>query len=191
MATGWAPLDFLQVGDRIAIPRRVEAFGSGEEWTREKARLLAYFIAEGGLTGGCPMFTNVDPIVISDFKSCVEDAFPTCETSHQGLSYRVKAKVRKRTPNDVTLWLRDLDLMGKLAEHKFFPDSVWRMDREQLADFLRTLFSCDGTIYSMNGYGRIEFAVASEQLAEDVRHASDTLRDHLQAVEEDGPLLAS
>ncbi|MEO8323056.1 MAG: DnaB-like helicase C-terminal domain-containing protein, partial [Actinomycetota bacterium] len=171
MATGWAPLDYLKVGDRIAIPRRVEAFGSGKEWTREKARLLAYFIAEGGLTARCPMFTNVDPVIIQDFERCLEGAFPSCETSRQGLSLRTKAKVRKRTPNDVTLWLDGLELMGKKAEHKFFPDSVWRMNREQLADFLRALFSSDGTIYSMNGYARIEFAVASEQLAEDVRHA--------------------
>ena len=31
--------------------------------------------------------------------------------------------------------------------------------------------SCDGTIYNMGGYPRIEFAVASEKLAQDVHHA--------------------
>ena len=31
--------------------------------------------------------------------------------------------------------------------------------------------SCDGTIYSMGGYPRIEFAVASQGLAEDLHHA--------------------
>ncbi|TMD25367.1 MAG: intein-containing replicative DNA helicase, partial [Chloroflexi bacterium] len=31
--------------------------------------------------------------------------------------------------------------------------------------------SCDGTIYSMAGYPRIEFAVASEGLAQDLHHA--------------------
>ena len=43
--------------------------------------------------------------------------------------------------------------------------------RGRLADFLRTLMSCDGTIYNMNGYPRIEFTVASEALARDVYHA--------------------
>src|SRR5260370_42445575 len=30
---------------------------------------------------------------------------------------------------------------------------------------------CDGTVYSMGGYPRIEFAVASQGLAEDLHHA--------------------
>ncbi len=172
MATGWAPLDYLKVGARIAIPRRVETFGNGDEWTREEARLLAQFIAEGGLTGGCPTFTNNDPVIIADFKRCIEVAFPTCTTSISGsITFRVKAKKQKQDGNTVRTWLRELKLTGKKSEHKSFPDSVWRMDRKQLTEFLKTLFSCDGTIYSMNGYARIEFAVASEQLAEDVRHA--------------------
>ena len=31
--------------------------------------------------------------------------------------------------------------------------------------------SCDGTIYDLGGYPRIEFAVASRELAEDLQHA--------------------
>ncbi|TMG24205.1 MAG: intein-containing replicative DNA helicase, partial [Chloroflexi bacterium] len=61
--------------------------------------------------------------------------------------------------------------MGKLADAKRFPASAWRWDRERLREFLKVLMSCDGTLYSMSGYPRIEFAVASEGLAEDVHHA--------------------
>lgn len=171
MATGWAPLDYLKLGDRIAIPRRVEAFGSGEEWTREKARLLAYLIAEGGLSTTQVIFTNCDEQIVEDFRSCIAADFPECTTRPTGTAFRVRAIKPKRDGNTVRNWLRELGLMGKKSEHKSFPDSVWRMDRKQLTEFLKTLFSCDGTIYSMNGYARIEFAVASEQLAEDVRHA--------------------
>src|SRR6266567_8316332 len=62
-------------------------------------------------------------------------------------------------------------LMGKPADAKRFPDCAWRWDRPRLAEFIRTLMSCDGTIYSMGGYPRIEFAVASQGLAEDIHHA--------------------
>ncbi|MPZ70788.1 MAG: hypothetical protein GEU71_14865, partial [Actinobacteria bacterium] len=131
MATGWAPLDYLQVGDRIAIPRRVEAFGSGDGWTRAKARLLAYFIAEGALTFGSPEFTNFDEKIISDFRDCLDSDFPECTTRPHQFAIRVRARNIGKGANTVTSWLRELGLMGKKAEHKFFPDSVWRMDREQ------------------------------------------------------------
>jgi len=61
--------------------------------------------------------------------------------------------------------------MGKPATKKRFPDCVWRWDRDRLREFIRVLMSCDGTVYSMGGYPRIEFAVASEGLAQDMHHA--------------------
>jgi len=61
--------------------------------------------------------------------------------------------------------------MGKPATKKRFPDCVWRWDRDRLREFIRVLMSCDGTVYSMSGYPRIEFAVASESLAQDMHHA--------------------
>jgi len=69
------------------------------------------------------------------------------------------------------VWLRELGLMGKLSADKRFPDCVWRWDRERLREFVRVLMGCDGTVYSMSGYPRIEFAVASEGLAQDMHHA--------------------
>jgi replicative DNA helicase len=61
--------------------------------------------------------------------------------------------------------------MGKLADAKRFPACVWRWNRERLAEFIKVLMSCDGTVYAMSGYPRIEFAVASESLAQDMHHA--------------------
>jgi replicative DNA helicase len=61
--------------------------------------------------------------------------------------------------------------MGKLASQKRFPAAVWKWDRNRLSEFIKVLMSCDGTVYSMGGYPRIEFAVASEGLAQDMHHA--------------------
>src|SRR2546430_11936499 len=63
--------------------------------------------------------------------------------------------------------------MGTGAEGNRLPDSAWRWDRARLPEFGRVPMSCDGTIYSMGGYPRIEFAVASEGLAQDLHHAFD------------------
>lgn len=170
---GWVPLRDIAVGKRIAVPRKLPAFGKNESWTAERARLLAYFIAEGGLTGRSALFTNADPTIVEDFKSAVEAEFPDCDVHANGITYRAKSKklTRPRRLSSVTSWLTDLGLMGKKAEAKYFPDVVWTFTRERLAEFLRALFSCDGTIYGMSGFPRIEFAVASERLAQDVHHA--------------------
>lgn len=168
---GWVPLSDLSVGRRIVVPRQLNVFGKDDSWSLERVRLLGYYIAEGGLTGNIPGFTNTDPVIVQDFEHCIDTEFPDCSLRCDGLTYRPRARVRRRRPNSVTQWLRDIDLMGKSALQKRFPDFVWRWPREQLTQFIRALFSCDGTVYSMGGYPRIEFTVASEGLAEDVQHA--------------------
>ncbi|MPZ71517.1 MAG: intein-containing replicative DNA helicase, partial [Actinobacteria bacterium] len=168
---GWTPLSELEVGDRIAVPREVPVFGECD-WSSERIRLLAYFIAEGGLTGRMPRFTNADPVIVDDFERCVYEEFESCAVTNIGITYTVRyIGDRFRGCNDVTAWLKSLELMGKSALEKRFPDVVWTFSREQLVDFVRVVMSCDGTVYPLRGYARIEFAVASENLARDMHHA--------------------
>lgn len=171
---GWMPLYDLHAGDCIGVPRAVPAFGTDETLPPDLVRLLGYFIAEGGLTGTCPKFTNTDPALIADFRAIIAEQFPTCVITQDRITYKVVRPTRslwKSSANPVTVWLKELGLWGKLAEAKRFPDCVWRWTQAHLAAFLRVLMSCDGTIYAMQGYPRIEFAVASEPLARDVHHA--------------------
>ncbi|NOT33789.1 MAG: replicative DNA helicase [Candidatus Eisenbacteria bacterium] len=176
---GWQPLHDLPVGSKIAVARSLPVFGSDESWSLERVRLLAYFIAEGGLTSRCPNFTNTDPVIVSDFHECIEREFPSTHTRLQdsrGITWRVSRK--RNWPEEiadrvhpVTDWLDKLGLMGKKSDSKSFPAEVWCWSRERLVEFLKTLFSCDGTICSMWGDPRIEFTVASRSLAFDVQHA--------------------
>ena len=176
---GWKPLHDLSVGQRIGIPTSVPVFGTDESLSLEKVRLLAYFIAEGGLTGTSPAFTNTDPIIIDDFKSIIATYFPTCNLRQERITYTVAQQKKVYTQrgiailpvNPVTQWLRELGLMGELAKDKFFPACVWTWNSRYLAEFLRVLMSCDGCIYSFKGVPIIEFTVASQQLAADVNHA--------------------
>jgi replicative DNA helicase len=178
---GWKPLYELRAGDHIAVPTRVACFGSDESWPLEKVRLLAYYIAEGGLTRTSPRFTNTDPMIVADFKQSMGKHFPECVIKQYGIEYAVAqpASIRKqdgfsgRPKNPVTIWLKDLGLMGKLAQDKFFPPCVWQWSRRYLAEFIRALMSCDGSIYphAETGVPSIEFSVASKQLASDLYHA--------------------
>jgi replicative DNA helicase len=167
---GWQPLHDIVVGDRIAVPRIVNCFGQDADLELGQVRLLAYFIAEGSLNRSSPGFTNADPELVADFVSQVESYFPGANFRRHGITY-YPSIARNNKPNPVAEWLRQYGLMGKLSDAKRLPGSAWCWDRDRLREFIKTLMSCDGTIYSMGGYPRIEFAVASEGLAQDIHHA--------------------
>ena len=67
---GWKPLAEVSVGDHVAVPRRLDVFGTAGMRDCE-VKLLAYLIGDGGLTGTTPRFTNADPRVRDDFADAV------------------------------------------------------------------------------------------------------------------------
>ncbi len=180
---GWQPLHDLKVGQHIAVPTHLDSFGHDESWPIEKVRLLAYFIAEGGLTHSSPVFTNTDPLIIEDFKHIIAAYFPALHIRQHGIDYTIAQPKNAETmkgrggilpKNPLTVWLTELGLMGKLAKDKCFPSCVWTWSKQYLAEFLRALMSCDGSIYAVAALPErplIEFTVASQQLAADVCHA--------------------
>src|SRR5262249_13055388 len=94
---GWVPLSELQIGDHIAVPTKIDCFGSDESWDRDLVRLLAYFIAKGGLTNDSPMFTNTDPAIIEDFEAIITKHFPLCGIRQERITYTA-ARPRKTVP---------------------------------------------------------------------------------------------
>lgn len=69
---GWRKLALLKTGDRIAVPRKLEVFGT--KTIREcEIKILAYLIGDGCLTKGTPSFTNGDPAVREDFSDAVAE----------------------------------------------------------------------------------------------------------------------
>lgn len=171
---GWRPMGELSVGGHIAVPTSLPIFGKDDSWDLGLVRLLGYFIADGGLTGGTPMFTKVDVGIVEDFKNTIGRIFPDCGITQSGITYRVSRRkdgVIVDAKNPVTAWLKEHGMMGKLSKHKHFPDCVWKFDRRHMAEFLKALISCDGCIYKGVAGPQIEFGVASELLANDVYHA--------------------
>lgn len=69
---GWKRLEEISVGDRVAVPRRIGVFGSGEMRDCE-VKLLAYLIGDGNLTNQNPRFTNGDPRLRGDFDRAVAE----------------------------------------------------------------------------------------------------------------------
>jgi replicative DNA helicase len=67
---GWKPLGEIEVGTRVAVPRRLDVFGT-EEMRDCEIKLLAYLLGDGGLTGTNPRFTGADSRLQDDFADAV------------------------------------------------------------------------------------------------------------------------
>ncbi len=73
--------------------------------------------------------------------------------------------------NELTAWLRSLNLMGKSAHEKTIPLIVFQLEKSQLALFLNRLFSTDGwaTVLA-SGQSQLGYASVSEKLVRQIQH---------------------
>ncbi|MFM7365508.1 MAG: replicative DNA helicase [Cuspidothrix sp.] len=108
---GWKQLETVQVGDKIAIPRKIDVFGT--ETIREcEVKLLAYLIGDGGLTNTTPRFTNSNPLLQTDFSQAVNE--------FGGLSVKWEDSQGQRTPS---LYVRE-DLEFIANQRQIFAESL-------------------------------------------------------------------
>lgn len=87
---GWRKLEDLAVGQRIAVPRILPFFGKAS-LSEQRAKLIAYFLTDGGLTQSCPQFTNINPRLRDDFTEALGDFPAVC--------WRVEDNKGMRTPS--------------------------------------------------------------------------------------------
>ncbi|MGI0482849.1 replicative DNA helicase [Geminocystis sp. CENA526] len=89
-AKGWQPLANIKVGNKIAVPRKIDIFGQ-EIIPDFQVKLIAYFIGDGCLTHTSPLFTNSNPLLQEDFKEAI---------SHfTGVKTRLETSQNTRTPS--------------------------------------------------------------------------------------------
>ncbi len=168
---GWRPLEDLQAGQKIAVPRCLPIFGT-ETLPESQVKLLGYFIGDGSLTRTSPGFTNENPAIQSEFVDSALE-FP-------GVTVRREDSSGTRTPsffvvsdsqNSVTLWLQEHGLWGKSAHQKRVPACVFKLPKPQLAIFLNRLFATDGWASVLaSGQVQLGFATVCKKLAQQVQH---------------------
>jgi replicative DNA helicase len=86
---GWRKLSELKVGDKIAVPRKLDVFGT-ERMRDSEIKILAYLIGDGCLTHISPQFTNKNPLLQEDFSQAV--------TNFVGMKVRLETSNGTRTP---------------------------------------------------------------------------------------------
>jgi DNA repair protein RadA/Sms len=140
-ADGWRPLEALKAGDSIAAPRALPYFGS-ETRPEAELKLIAYILSDGA-AGSQVSTTSMLPEVEQDVREIAE-----------------------RFGVDATVYVKPLTDVNK-----YIPEPIFKLPREQMALFLRVLFSCDGSVFVVNGENAgISYATISRKLAEDVQH---------------------
>lgn len=157
---GWTRLDSLTVDGFVAVPRRLPRPVEEEVgWKDDELVLLAHLLGDGSIGPSGVKYATADPAN----KDAVEEAARTlfgieALTEMNGNTHQVwlpspyRLTHGKRHP--VREWLEPYGLWGARSWNKFVPETIFGLDDQKLALFLRHLWSTDGSItVSRNGRG--------------------------------------
>ncbi|MFN0034425.1 MAG: replicative DNA helicase [Saprospiraceae bacterium] len=179
---GWAALENLQVGDRIAMPRKISVSASVNPLSKTELVFLAHLIGDGCILPKSPYhYTSADQANIQIVNACAKELFGiegrivaqenwwhTYLTSPYHLTHRVK--------HPITIWYGRLGLERVRSYEKRLPDALFESDEAHIAHFLHHLWATDGNIsWKTAQEGRnpslaIYYGTTSPVLAEQVQH---------------------
>ncbi len=174
---GWTPLGQLNVGDRIATPRRVPEPVGTQRIDDSEVILLAHMIGDGSCVARQPIrYASVDEsnlvaVTVSAAHfgvTAVRDEYPAARVTTLRLPAPNRLTHGRRNP--IAAWLDSLGLFGKRSHEKLVPGAVFALPNDQVALFLRHLWATDGSVRwdSTAGQGRIYYASTSRRLIDDV-----------------------
>lgn len=150
---GWAALDALRVGERIAIPRRTpEPVAAGLGWSEHRLGLLAHLISDGCLLRSLPVhYTSDDEANLAFVEAAAAREFGiTPARVAQGRrwhSYLPAPHRCGRGPlNRLRAWFRELGIDDLRAHEKRLPEAIYSASNAELAVFLRHLWASDGCL---------------------------------------------
>jgi replicative DNA helicase len=182
-ADGWRPLDGLDVGEFVAVPRRLpvpRAAAARADWPDDRLILLAHLLGDGSIGPSVKYATNdpankdaVERTAWSAFGIAVEGKIHGDSVWQLWLPSPYRLTHNRHHP--IRNWLGPYGLWRSRSATKFIPEPIFGLADDQLALFLRHLWATDGSItVSRNGRGavvRIYYATTSRRLAENVQRA--------------------
>ena len=177
--SGWAPLESLRTGDRLAIPRHIpEPVGAGLGWSEQRIGLLAHLIGDGCAVRSQPVhYTSNDPENLAFVEAAAAAEF--------GISpRRVAQKTWWHTylpapehcthgrGNPVHGWLRELGIEDLRAPEKRLPAAMYAASDAEICLFLRHLWATDGCVWLPHDTSpaKVYYASSSRELAYGVAH---------------------
>jgi len=174
---GWTPLGGLEVGDRLAVPRRVPEPVDTQRMDDSEVILLAHMIGDGSCVRNQPIrYASIDEANLAAVTkaakhfgvTAVRDDYPAARVSTLRLPAPFHLTHSRRNP--IAAWLDELGLFGKRSYDKFVPEVIFHAPNDQVALFLHHLWATDGSVRwdAKVGQARIYYASTSRRLVDDV-----------------------
>ncbi|HET6349283.1 MAG TPA: replicative DNA helicase [Candidatus Krumholzibacteria bacterium] len=176
---GWKRLDELRVGEHIALPRALPT-ASGATMTNAELALLGHLIGDG-----CTLPRHAIQYTTREYDLAVEVSRLTREVFGARVEPRIQperkwfqvylSSTRHHTHgvrSAVSEWLDGMGVWGLRAHEKRVPPQVFKQPAEQVATFLKHLWSTDGCVrmrQKPRPYPAVYYATSSRGLAMDVQ----------------------
>ena len=184
---GWLPLGELAVGDRVGVARHVPGPERTTAWDARRVVLLAHLLAAGAYSVGADVrYLTADPVCAQAVTEAVGVlggvAQPQGEQGSRAIVLRLAGAPRDGSGpggsadravgegGPVADWLDDLGLLRAEPDERFVPEAVASLPKEQIALFVRHLWSAAGTV-AVHAHGRggqIAYRSPSRRLVDQV-----------------------
>ena len=172
---GWKRIGELEVGQRVAISRRLPQPDEAQEWPEDRLLLLGHLIGDGSYLSGQPMRYCTSSEVNSEAVAAAarrEFGAKVKRYAGRGSWHQllISGNGSRWHPAGVNAWLRGLGVFNQRSHEKRVPRSVFLLGDAGIATLLRHLWAADGSIHVRTGKGshRVYYSTTSNGLASDV-----------------------
>ncbi|MFH0928153.1 MAG: replicative DNA helicase, partial [bacterium] len=177
---GWTRLDQLKIGDRLAMPRRLN-ITSRKRQSDAALTLLAHLLGDGCILPHQPYhYTSADRECLNAVSKAAKELFGISarwvrQKNWWHLYLPAPFKLARGKVHPITTWFESLGIAPVHAPEKRIPDAIMQEPPNRIALFLRHLWSTDGNISRKLLTGRkpsaaIYYSSTSHELAEQVQH---------------------
>ena len=174
---GWCKFSELEIGDRVAMARRLPTPERPERWPDDRVVLLGQLIGDGSYLKQQPMrYTTASEANSRAVTDAATREFGAKVTRYAGRGswhqLLISGNGNRWHPAGVGAWLKELGIFGQGSHEKRIPAAAFRLPNDQIALLLRHLWATDGCIWSGTSAGRqarrVYYATTSPGLAADV-----------------------
>jgi len=179
---GWIPLENLKAGDFIAFPRILKISNNKlNNLNRDELALLAHLLGDGCILPDQPFhYTSADGVNLGIVQKAAYRLFKinsrlVKQKNWFHLYLPSPFPLAPGRPHPITKWFKELGIELVHSWEKRIPEKVFNSTEEDIALFLKHLWSTDGNISwkclkGRKPAGAIYYASSSELLARQVQH---------------------
>jgi len=173
---GWRRVAQIDIGDRLAIARRVPEPALPVSWPDHAVALLGHLIGDGSYLTHQPLRYCTASEQNSALVRDAAIAMGSTVTRYAGRGawhqLLIAGNGDRWHPAGVSAWLKSLGIFGQRSHQKRLPADVFRLSNRQIGLLLQHLWATDGCISlrrpGAKGAARVYFSTCSLALARDV-----------------------